>query len=528
VAENAVWLLIGLLAVTIPLVAFAQRAAVSYPIVLVLAGLVLGFVPGLPPVVLDPDLVLVIFLPPLLYWESISAPVDAMRRHESSIGTLVLGLVVVTTFAVAAVTHATMAPMSWAMAFVLGAIVAPTDELASAPVLDALKMPRALVAIVEGESLLNDATSLILYAAAIGAVVTGVFNLWQTIGWFFLSGIGGIAIGVVAGFAARELWRRIRDVDLQVAVSFILPFFAYSAAGRLAVSGVLAAVFAGITASRYTPTVVRPESRLQAQGFWSTVVFLANAILFLLVGLQLHSLAHRVLSEYSWRTLIVDALILNATVVGVRLIWFIGNEYVPGLPLVSGADAEPNWRRALVAAWSGLRGAVSLAAALAIPVTTLSGAPVPQRDLVIFLTFSVILVTLVGGGLSLPALIRWLQIPSDDEEEVTELRTALKAMRDAVSRYVDGLVQRGEIDPETAAALRRRSERRLRAPGDEDPEAALAIRHELEVITAERAALVMLRDRGEIDNTMLRRLQRKLDLAETALPPSAHDGVTSA
>jgi monovalent cation/hydrogen antiporter len=516
-AESAVWLLIGLLGVTIPLVAFAQRAAISYPIVLVLAGLVLGFVPGLPQVNLDPDLVLVIFLPPLLYWESITAPTDAMRRHESSIGTLVLGLVVVTTVAVAAVAHATIPALPWAMAFVLGAIVAPTDELASAPVLDALKMPRALIAIVEGESLLNDATSLIFYAAAIGAIVTGVFNLWKTVGWFFVAGLGGIAIGWIAALIARELWRRVRDENLQVVISLTLPYFAYALAGRLGVSSVLAAVFSGIIASRYTPVVVGPESRLQAAGFWNTLVFLANVILFLLVGLQLHGLIHAVASEYNWAMLIGAALVINITVIGVRLIWFIGNEYVPGLPLVSGADTQPNWRRALVAAWSGLRGAVSLAAAIAIPITTVSGAPVPQRDLVIFLTFSVILVTLVGGGLTLPALIRSLKIPDTDEDEANELRTALNAMYQAASSYLDGLVQRGEIDAQSATMLRRRSERRLHSH-DGDPENVRLVDQEREVVTEERAALVALRNRGEIDNTVLRHLQRKLDLAEVALP----------
>jgi CPA1 family monovalent cation:H+ antiporter len=269
--------------------------------------------------------------------------------------------------------------------------------------------------------------------------------------------------------------------------------------------------------ARYGPTVVAPEARLQASGFWSTLVFFANAVLFLLVGLQLHGTAHRVLSEYSWPTLIAEAVAVNATVIAVRFVWFIGNEYVPGLPLVSGADTQPNWRRALVAAWSGLRGAVSLAAALAIPATTLSGAPIPQRDLVISLTFSVILVTLVGGGLTLPALIARLKIPSAGDEETAELRTALTAMHDAASRYVDGLVQRGEIDGELATTLRRLSGRRLLAH-DNDPATTLTFEKEYEVIAEERAALVFLRDRGEIDDSVLRRLQRQLDLAEAALP----------
>jgi CPA1 family monovalent cation:H+ antiporter len=516
--ESAVLLLVGLLCVAIPVIALAQRASISYPIVLVVAGVVLGFIPGLPQATLDPNLVLVIFLPPLLYWESINAPTDAMRRHEGSIGTLVLGLVVVTTFVVALVAHATIAALPWAMAFVLGAIVAPTDELASAPVLDAMRMPRALVAIVEGESLLNDATSLILYAAAIATVVTGIFHLWATIGWFFFSALGGIAIGWIGAVVQRELWRRVRDSNLQLTLSVTMPYLAYLLAGRIGVSGVLAAVFLGAVSNRYSPVVVTPQARLQAQGFWNTTVFLANTILFLLVGLQLNGIGHRVLAEYPWWTILGYTVIVNVTVIVVRFAWFLGNEYVPGLPLVSGADSAPNWRRALVAAWSGLRGAVSLAAALAIPVTTLSGAPVPQRELIIFLTFSVIVVTLVGGGLTLPLVIARLHIPSSDDEDEAEIRTALAAMLSAATSYIDGMVQRGEITPDEATHLRMRSERRLRAH-DADARRELTLDQERQVVEEERATLISLRNRGEIDNTILRKLQYKLDLADAALPP---------
>jgi monovalent cation/hydrogen antiporter len=515
--QNEIWLLIGLMGVTIPLVAFAQRFGVPYPIVLVLAGLVLGFIPGIPPVSMDPDLVLIIFLPPLLYWEAINAPTDAMKRHESSIWTLVIGLVLATTCAVAVVAHLTIPNLPWAMAFVLGAIVAPTDELASVPVLDATRMPRALIAIVEGESLLNDATSLILYAAAVGAVVTGIFRLWPTVGWFFVSALGGIAVGWICARLARWLWQRMSDTNLQVVVAFTLPYFTFLTAGRLGVSGVLAAVYAGIVVNRVSPVVLKPEARLQVMGFWNTLVFLANAILFLLVGLQLHDLVHRVLLHYTWPTLIGDAIAVNATLVGVRLAWFIGNEFAPGLPLVSGADVAPNWRRALVAAWSGLRGSVSLAAALAIPVTTLAGAPVPHRDLVIFLTFSVILVTLVGFGLTLPWLISKLHIPAADDEETNELSRAIEAMVQAASAYLDGLVMRGELDAEHAALLKHRSLSRLRTL-DSSAEPGAGVDYEREVVIEERAALVALRANGEIDNTVLRRLLYKLDLNENALP----------
>jgi len=263
--------------------------------------------------------------------------------------------------------------------------------------------------------------------------------------------------------------------------------------------------------------VLTPQARLQAAGFWNTVVFLANAILFLLVGLQLHALVHRVLTEHNWQTLIIEALAVNATVIGVRLLWFIGNEFTPGLPLVSGADVAPNWRRALVAAWSGLRGSVSLAAALAIPVATLAGRPVPFRDLVIFLTFSVILVTLVGCGLTLPWLVSKLHIPAVDDEETSELSRAVDVMVKAASAYLDGLVERGELDFEHAAVLKRRALQRLRRQ-DGSAQPSADVDHERDVVTEERAALVALRANGEIDNTVLRRLLYKLDLDESALP----------
>lgn len=515
--QNALWLLVGMLGVAIPMIALAQRAAISYPIVLVLSGLVLGFIPGLPHLMLEPDLFLIAFLPPLLYWEAIMAPVDAMRRHEAAISGLVIGLVVITTFAVAYAAHATIPAMPWAVAFALGAIVAPTDALAAAPVLNAMKMPRSLVAIVEGESLLNDASALIIYGAAVTAIVTGTFSFPRVLANFVVAGIGGVVIGWLVALAARELWRRVKDANLQMMVSVTSPFVAFLTADRLGMSSTLAAVFAGIISTRWIPTVTTAEARLQALGFWNTAVFLANAILFVLLGLQLNDLAKSVFAEYSWQTLVTAGVVITATVLLVRIAWFVGNEYVPGLPLVSGAGTKADWRRALVAAWSGMRGAVSLAAALAIPLITTSGAPVPQRDLVIFLTFAVILATLVGCGLTLPFLIRLLGLSTTSDEESLETQSALLAMRRAAATHVEELVRRGDVSEQHAELLRGRSERRL-SHHAADTQREIILEREHEIIMEERAALVSLRDRGEVDNTVLLMLQRRLDLAEAALP----------
>ena len=274
--EGSVWLLVGLLGVAIPLVAFARRVNVAYPIVLVVGGLILGFIPGLPRINFDPALVLVIFLPPLLYWESVNAPTDVMRANARWIGSLAIGLVLATSAVVAVVAHMVIATLAWPMAFVLGAIVAPTDELASAPVLERMQIPRRLVAIVEGESLLNDAASLIVYGSAVTAAVTGTFAPWPAVLHFVVSAIGGVAVGVACGWLAVFGYRRIVDTELQGIIAFVSPFFTYVLADRLGVSGVLAVVFMAVYGTRYTPIVITPFTRLRGTGFWDSVVFIAK------------------------------------------------------------------------------------------------------------------------------------------------------------------------------------------------------------------------------------------------------------
>jgi monovalent cation/hydrogen antiporter len=527
-AQGEVWLLVGLLTATIPLVALARRANVPYPVVLVLGGLALGFIPGLPRIELNPDLVLVIFLPPLLYWEAITAPTDVMRANAGQIWVLAVGLVVATTLTVAVVAHASIANIAWPMAFVLGAIVAPTDELASAPVLERLRMPRHLIAIVQGESLLNDASSLILYAAAVTAATTGAFNLGNAAVQFLFAGVGGVVLGMAVARLAIEGWRRITDTPLQGVISFNLPYLTYALAERFGLSAVLAVVYAGIYANRFTPVVVTPAARLQVAGFWETVVFLANALLFLLVGLQLHELAHTVLTEYTWQAVLWYAFLVNATVVATRFAWVMVQEF---LPVIGGASEHPegDWKHALVSSWSGLRGAVSLAAALAIPATVASGGHLAHRNLVIFLTFSVILVTLVGGGLTLPLVIRWLRIPDGGAEESADLRRGITGMVEAALARIDQLVGDGRLSTEDAHELRRRYEHKRDHPEGHPDDELARIEAEREVIAAERNALVEMRERGEIDNTVLRRLQHVLDISEERLryfsDPSAERSV---
>ncbi len=515
---------VGLLIAAIPLVGLARRWQIPYPIVLVIGGLVLGFVPGLPRIELSPDLVLLIFLPPLLYWESITAPTDEMRANARVIWPLAVGLVILTTAVVAVVARALVPALGWAAAFVLGAVVAPTDEIAAVPIAERLGVPRHVTAIIQGEALLNDAGSLVLYAAAVAAVVTGTFSWAHASLEFVLAAFGAVAIGLLAGGAAVWAWRQFQDTRLQAAISVLLPFVAYVPAQHLNVSGVLAVVTAGVFVNRYTPKVITPSARLQLVGWWETTVFLANAVIFILLGLQLHAVVTAALAHgHPWSQLLLVAAAVNAAVVIVRFGWVYAQAAIARAAGFAD-DTQQQWKHLLVVTFSGLRGAVSLAAALALPLTVRSGARFPERDLIVFVTFTVILGSLVVGGLSLPSVIARLRIPDDDSEE-QEVRRALLAGTEAALRRLDELAREGRVDPRQADLLRERYEAmHLRYQGKENERAVLA-RYgvELELLEAERAAILELRRRGEIENKVMRRLQLTLDIAETQLQRFAGD-----
>ena len=513
--DSIIGILIALLFTTIPLVAVAKRLNVSYPIVLVVAGLFLGFIPGLPRVALDPELVLLIFLPPLLYWESITAPTDVMVANAGQIALLAVGLVLATTVVVAIVAHAIVPGMPWGAAFVLGAIVSPPAELAAVPVLETFRLPRHVIAIIEGESLLNDATALVVYAAAVAAVTTGVFKPANTVLAFVATVAGSLIIGYAAGWLAVELWRRIKDQQLQSVISVILPFLAYFPAQELHLSGVVAVVTAGVFVNRRNLRVLEPAARTQLVGFWNTLVFIVNTVLFLVVGLQLHVVAQAAFAHYSWPLVMLYAVSINAVIIVVRLTLAVSGEYAP---TSAPADhAAPDWKHALVVAWSGLRGSVSLAAALAIPLAVPSGSPFPDRDLIIFLTFSVILVTLVGGGLTLPSVVERLGIVRGTEER-DETRLALARAAEAALERIAELHAEGRIDDAHAEKLRGLYEHRrdLQTASDDRRAKKHATRHrdvERELLDAQREAVIVMRERGEIDNAVLRRILVDFDVA---------------
>src|SRR5712691_8032349 len=367
-AHNSL-ILLAILGAGAGLLALAPLLRVPYPILLVLGGLALGFVPGIPHVALRPDLVLVAILPPLLYSSAFFTSLRDLRRNVRPLSLLAVGLVFATMLAVAAVCHAVISGLSWPICFVLGALVAPTDAVAATAIASRLGIPRRLETLIEGESLINDATALVAYRFAVAAVLTGSFSLWTASWRFVVDVIGGIAIGLFSGY------------------------FAYLPAEAAGVSAVLAAVTVSIYVGWYTPELTTVQTRLQGDAVWEILMFLLNALLFVLVGLQLRPILDN-LAGRSPASLVADGAMVSAAVILTRLLWAYPATYVPRFlfPSVRRRDPYPPWQYPTLIGWAGIRGAVSLAAALALPLTTDAGRPFPERSLIIFLTFSVILV----------------------------------------------------------------------------------------------------------------------------------------
>jgi Na+/H+ antiporter len=519
-------LLSGLLVAVVGLSALAHRLSVPYPIVLVVGGAVLGFVPGLPRVELDPEVVLVIFLPPLLYGASIFANFGDLRANLRGLTLSTVGLVLATMCAVAWAAHALVPGLPWAAAFVLGAIVSPTDPLAAATIMRRHDVPRRLVSGIEGEGLFNDATALVAYRVAVAAVVAGTFSLVGAGLNFVLGAAAGVVVGLGVGATAAEIRKRTSDDQLNVTISLLTGYAAFIPAYAIGASGILATVTAGIYMGIRGPRILPARTRLQGYFIWDILDFIINATLFVLIGLELRAVAGA-LSGYSARALAGYALAVTGMVVGTRLLWFFTVPY-----LVRAIDRRPaqrarrvgaRWR--FVMAWSGMRGAVSLAVALALPLTTHAGSGFPKRDLIVFLTFSVIFFTLVAQGLSLPVLIRRLGVSDGGADADEEVRARLVATKAAIEE-IDALAGEEWIRDETAERMRALYEYRKRRfaaragkiedEGYEDRSLAYQQMVQL-VLGAQREALLRMRSDGELSNEVMNRILRELDLEESRL-----------
>ncbi len=521
--EHIELIVFGLLLAIATLAVLARIVDVPYPVTLVLGGAVIGFLPGVPSVELDPDLVLLIFLPPLLYGAAFFTSVRDLRRNAKPIALLSIPLVLVTMAAVALVAHYAVG-LDWGPAFVLGAIVSPTDAVAPAEIMRRIGAPRRLITIIEGENLTNDWTALVLYRFAIAAVVTGSFSLWEAIPEFVASGVGGVAIGLLGGRIIRAVRARIDDPPTEITISILSGYAVYLPAEELGLSGVIAAVTVGLYMGWHTPQLTTPLMRLQGIAVWEMLTFILNALLFLLVGLQLPGVLDG-LSD-STGELLLWALLVSGMVIAVRLLWMFLVPYavqMTGRGMGRGPTRAPPAER-LALGWAGMRGSVSLAAALAIPLQTDAGATFPDRELIIFLAFGVILVTLVGQGLTLGPLIGRLGLQDDGLEEREE-RVARQRIAEAGLGRLEEIGEPNWIHPDSIGRARTQLDYRRRrfsalVDGDDDgyEERADAWRRLMyDVYDAQREQLVVMRNRGEISDEVRRKIERDLDLEESRL-----------
>ncbi len=513
--------LLALLVSAAALLILSGPLRIPYPILLVLGGLLLGFAPGVPTVTLPPELVLIGILPPLLYVSAYFTGLRELRRNLRPISLLAVGLVGMTTIAVGVVAHE-ITDLGWAESFVLGAVVSPTDPIAATAIGRRLGVPRRLIDIVEGESLVNDGTALVLLRTAIVAAVAGVFSPWEAGGRLVLNIVGGIAVGLVVGYVIRRVRRALDNPPLEVTIAFLTGYFAFLPAAALEVSGVLAVVTAGIYMGWYTPELTTVQTRLQGRGFWEILTFLLNVLLFGMIGLQLQPILDGLTGLRGW-SLVGDAAVIVLAVVVVRVIWVFLATYVPRwiVPGLRERDPSPPWEYPAFIAWTGMRGAVTIAAALLIPLETDAGVPFPGRDLIIFIAFAVVLATLVVQGLSLPAVIRVLRLEADSSDEEAEEALARVRAAEAALERLDELVAEDWVLDDTAERLRgayRFRIDRFSARVDPDGDGKIEKRSlkyqrvRRDLLETERHAVVELRNTGEISDEVMRRVERDLDL----------------
>ncbi len=533
---------LGLLVAIALLALVARRLNVPYPILLVLGGLAIALVPGLPRVELAPNVVFLVFLPPLIYSAGWFTSLRDFKANLRPIGLLAIGLVVFTVLGIAVLTHALVPSLPWPAAFALGAIVAPTDAVAASAIFQRLGAPRRIVTVLEGESLLNDATGLIALRFAVAAALGASFSPWQAGMEFVVASVGGIALGLAMAWLLYQVQRRIEDPAIEITLSFLVPYAIYLVAEGLTentplpVSGVLAVAVAGIYAGWRSPEMFSATTRIQAFAVWQVMLFVLNGLVFILIGLQLPAIRQG-LDGQSVGQLVGVAVLISVALIALRFIWVFPATYLPRF--LSGwirrHDPYPGWRNVVIVAWTGMRGVVSLAAALTLPLQF------PGRDLLLLVTFVVILVTLVGQGLTLPLLMRSLGLGDDgaamEEELEARTRTIEAALarldelsaedwtRDESVRWMHAYYGKrrknvdtrfGRLDHEHTPdghqhepGLDHAEEHRARLDGSN--------RLRRELLTAERASLVTLRNAGIIGDDVLHRVERDLDLEEVQL-----------
>ncbi|MGH9435951.1 MAG: Na+/H+ antiporter [Terriglobia bacterium] len=515
-----------LLLVVAAFAALARKLQTPYPIVLVLAGLLLSFLPGLPKITLNPDIIFFVVLPPLLYSAAWLTSWREFSRNLVTIFFLAFGLVGFTVFGVAETAHWVFPGFDWRLGFALGAVVATTDAIAATSIAKRIGLPQRIVDVLEGESLVNDATGLLALEFAIAIIVHGqtpsAASAALRLGYVT---VAGLTVGLLVGLAVYWFERRIDDGPIEITISILVPYAGYLAAEAIHASGVLAVVACGLYLSRRSTDLFSPSVRIQAYAVWNSLTFVLNGLVFVLIGLQLPYVLAGI-RDHSLRTLLLYGALFSALVIVLRLLWMFPGAYLPHLirsRILQRSDKPPSARQVFVIGWTGMRGVLALAAAISLPVVLADGRPFPQRNLIIFLTFCVILVTLVVQGLTLPMLIRLLGLagaPGSKREEEEARRIVLEAAlahleqaRSAAPSRFSGVYDDLEQHYRNRLATLT-GERGGKSGGDREVYARFRDLSR-ELLRVERQAVIRLRKAGRISDEVLRQLEHELDLSET-------------
>jgi Na+/H+ antiporter len=505
----------------------ARRLDVPTPALLVAGGLLVALFPGLPAVQFDPQVVFLVFIPPLLFRASLLASYRDVRANLRPILSLGVGHVLFATLAVAWVAHRAIPGLPWASAFALGAVVSPPDVAAATAFMRRLPMPRRIVTVLEGESMVNDATAIVAYRMAVAAGVTGAFSFTTAGLRFVYVAAGGIAVGLAVGWLLGAVRRHIHDPEVENTISLLTGYAAYLPAERLGVSGILAVVATGMYLSRVGPRVVAADTRVQNAGMWDVVVFLLEGLIFVLTGLALRPILEGLTGPAALE-LARGAALVSLAVIIARFVWV----YVAGnfRWLVSrrlrAREPWPRWQVLTVVGWAGLRGGDSLILAAAIPTLTAAGTPFPGRDAIIAMTYGVIIVTLLGQGFTLAPLLRWLGVrETGEEEQREEVAARLRAAEAALAR-LEELTSEPWVHADALAHTRDRYRHRARhlqghasgvLDGPMEAKFVAQLRLARELLATERRELLRLRDEGAISDAVMRRVQRELDYEELLL-----------
>lgn len=512
-----------LLAVVTALAQVTDKIKIPYPILLVLSGIGIGLIPGLPNLTLSPDLVFLIFLPPILYAAAWNTSWPDFKAAKRPITLLAIGCVIFTTCSVAWIAHIFIPNLGWPEAFVLGAIISPPDAIAATASTKGLSIPKRVITVLEGESLVNDATGLIAYRYAVAAVVTGAFSIWDAGLTFILVAAGGIILGLIMGRIIKWIHKITPDnATTDTTLTFLTPFIVYLLAENIHVSGVLAVVSCGLYLSWNSSELFNHQTRLQAYGTWDTAIFILTGVVFILIGLQLPIILTGI-QDHTFPMLLKYGAIVSVAVIIGRIIWVFPGAYIPRLSKqVRESEPEVNIKLVTVVAWSGMRGVVSLAAALAIPLMIEGSKPFPNRNLIIFLTFAVIFSTLVLQGLTLRPLIKWLGINPDGKEQEAELKARLK-IASSVIEYIEENYSLDLTDDalnliktKYEIRIQRIRKGRTHQKMSEDQINQFHLIQQA-LLNKERELIINLRGESSISEEVLRKIEYELDLEETRL-----------